>query len=130
MVKKTNKELRNFGIVIAIAFAILGSIVLWRGKPTFLYFYGISGLFLILGLIVPMALTPIEWVWMKFAKALGFVMNYVILTIVFFLVITPIGLILRLTGKDPLRLKFDNNARTYWIKAEVDGPATRHDKPF
>ena len=130
MLKKTTKELRKFGIIIAIALAILGSIVLWRGKPTYIYFYGISGLFFAMGLIVPKALFPIEWVWMKFAKTLGFVMNHVILTITFFLVITPIGLIMRLAGKDLLKLKFDKNAESYWIKTEPDGPATRPDKPY
>ena len=130
MTKKTNKELRKFGLTIGAVSLILGGLLWWKGKDSCVYFLSIGGLFVLTGLIVPKILTPVEYLWMKFARGLGFVMNYVILTIAFYLVFTPVGLLMRLTGKDSLKLKFDRQAKSYWIKTEADGPNSRPDKPY
>ena len=68
MFSKSNKELRTFGLTLAVAFAILASILLWRDKASWPYLYAAAGFFLVAGLALPRLLAPIEWVWMKLAR--------------------------------------------------------------
>jgi predicted anti-sigma-YlaC factor YlaD len=128
--KKTKRELRKFGLTMAVAFAVFGGLFLWRAKPVWPYFFGIAGFFLIFGLLFPNLLAPIEWAWMKMAHLLGQVMTRLILTLTFYLVITPLGLIMKLSGKDPLHRQFDRSASTYWVPVDPDGPTSRPDKPY
>ncbi len=129
--KPSNTDLRKFGAVMAVGFAIIAAITFWRGhEPAWQILAGISGFFLVFGLILPRVLRPIEWVWMKFAHVLGIVMTYVIVTLTFFLVMTPMGLMLRLFGKDLLSLKLNKSAASYWLKVDPEGPSSRPDKPY
>ena len=130
MQKKTNRELRKFGITIAIAFAIFGGLFLFRGKPAGFYLLAIAGFFFVFGLIWPRVLAPVEWVWMKFAHALGYVMTRVLLTLTFYLFITPMGLVMRLFGKDLLNLKFVKDSKSYWVPVDPEGPTSRVNKPY
>ena len=93
---KTTKELRKFGLTMAVAFLIIGSLFLWRGKPVWPYLLGLSGFFLLSGLLLPRTLGPAEWAWMKLAHVLGTVMTTILLTLTFYLVITPLGIWLAL----------------------------------
>ena len=129
-IKKTNKELRKFGLTLAVAFALFGFLFLWRGKPAAPYLLGIAGFFLVFGLLLPRVLAPIEWLWMKMAHAMGWVVTRVLLTITFFLVITPLGFLMRLMGKFQLRLKFDPGIDSYWEDVDPNGPTSRADKPY
>ena len=129
-IMKTNKELREFGLVMAAAFLVIGALFLWREKAVWPYLFGLSGFFLAFGLIFPRALGPIEWAWMKLAHVLGTVMTVVLLTLTFYLVITPLGLVARLFGKDSLAVRPKSARATYWIRVERDGPASRPDKPY
>jgi hypothetical protein len=128
--KKTSAELRKFGLVMAVAFGLLGVVLLWRDKAAWPYLCAIGGFFLIMGLAWPRGLTPIEWLWMKMAHILGQIMTRVILSLAFFLVITPIGLIMKLFGRDPLYRKFDPEASSYWTPVDPDGPTSRPEKPY
>ena len=128
--EKTKKELRKFGFVMTVPLALIGGFLLWKGRGTALYVLAIASFFLLSGLFVPQILRPIEKVWMKLAMAIGAVMNRVILTLTYFLAITPLGLFLRLTGKDLLQIKFDESKESYWVPVEPDGPGTRPDKPY
>ena len=130
MVKKTTKELRKFGFIMASAFALIGCLMLWRDKPLWIYFLGTGGFFLIFGLILPRVLAPIEWAWMKLAYALSIIMTHILVTLTFYLIITPMGLIMRLLGKDPLQLKFDKSKKSYWIDVDPNGACSRPDKPY
>ena len=116
----TKKELRKFGLTIGIAFCILAALLLWRGKAHHIYFWGVGGLFLILGIFIPIALKPIEKVWMKIAEAMGWFMTRLILGIAFYLIFTPVALIMRLFNKDPLNRKIDKKAKSYWIKRKKE----------
>ena len=111
-------KLRRFGITVGIAFCVLASLLLWKAKPTWPYFGSLGGLFLILGLVVPVGLRPVERVWMKVAGWMGWVMTRVILGIVFLVLFTPAGLVLRLLRKDPLELRIKPEAQTYWHRRE------------
>jgi hypothetical protein len=67
---------------------------------------------------------------MALSRALSVVMTYVILTLMFFLVITPIGLALRLVRKDLLQMRLDRKKVSYWVAVDTDGPCSRPDKPY
>ena len=94
----TTRELRKFGLVMAAPLTLIGGVLLWRGRTTGMILLGLAGLFLLLAGVAPRALAPVERYWMAFAEKLGAVMTRVILTLTFYLVITPIGLLLRLMG--------------------------------
>ena len=116
--RETRRKLRNFGLTVGIAFGVLAALLFWREKAHYVYFAVISAVFLVFGLLVPVALKPVEKVWMTAANAMGWVMTRVILTVLFFAVFTPIGFLGRLFGKDFLNLKMDPAATTYWIYRE------------
>jgi hypothetical protein len=111
---KAKKELRKFGITVGSVFVLLGLLLCWRGKGYYYYFLILGGAFIIPGVIVPMILRPVEKVWMGAAKRMGWVMTRVILSILFFLVFTPMGLVAKLFGKQFLDLKIDKRKKSYW----------------
>lgn len=116
--KTGESDLRKFGLVVGGVFAALGLLFLLRHKAAGPYLLLPGGLLMLVGLILPRALRPVYLGWMSVAFVLGFVMAHVILTLFFFFVITPIGLLARLAGKDFLSLKLDRAAQSYWIPRE------------
>ena len=116
--------LRKFGLTIGTVLCLLGILFLWREKAWYVYLLVFSLVFLFLGLFKPILLKPIHKVWMILAVLLGWFMTRVILCVLFFLVVTPIGLLARLSGKDFLDLKFNKNVNSYWIPRN----AIRHKK--
>jgi hypothetical protein len=127
---KTPLELRKFGYVMAGAAGAVAGLLWWRSRPAAPWFAAVGVVFLLTALVGPTALRPIERVWMRFADILSAVMTRVILVLTFFLVITPLAVVLRLLGKDPLRLRPDPDAQSFWIPVAPDAPGTRPDKPF
>ncbi len=127
---KTTKELRKFGLVMVVPLAIIGGVLLWKGKFLAPYVLILSALFLIFGLFFPKLLAPVEKIWMKFAEILSVIMTRVILSLTFYLVITPLGLLVRLLGKDLLQKKFEQEVKTYWVPVDSNGPCSRPDKPY
>jgi len=113
-IKSTTKDLRSFAIVMFVAFAAMEGVGYWKEWGSFPYLAGISGLFLILGFVFPKALLPLQKLWMGFALVLGFIMAPVVLTILFYLTITPISLLGRMVGKEFLELKLDPSKKSYW----------------
>jgi len=109
------RRLRAFGLTVGGALLVLAAILLWKHRPAWPYAGGAGALAVLLGLALPRSLRPVERVWMKLAGMMGWVMTRVILTLVFFLVFTPIGFALRLFGRDPLTLSFDRKAASYWV---------------
>ena len=110
---------RSFGLVFFVVFLIVslwpltsvGSIRIWSAI--------ISAVFLILGLINSRLLTPLNVLWFKFGMILGAIISPIVMGIVFFLVVTPTGFILRIMGKDLLNKKYDKEKETYWIKRDT-----------
>ena len=105
---------KNFGIVFFIFFLIVSIYPLINGGEIRIWSLIVALIFLILGIVNSNFLTPLNKIWFKFGIFLGNFVSPIIMGIVFFLVVTPISLILRLLGKDILNLK-KNNKRTYWI---------------
>ena len=116
--KTTNRDLRKFGLTVGGVFLVLGLLFLLRHKVRWPYFLWPGVGLIVLGAVVPRALKYVYIGWMSVAFVLGFFMARVILTLFFYLVITPIGLAARQMGKDFLRLKLDPNATSYWIPRE------------
>ena len=116
--KTGDRDLRKFGLLVGGVFAALGLIMLLRHKAHYPSFLWPGVALVVVGAILPRALKWIYLAWMSVAFVLGFVMAHVILMLFFFLVITPIGLLARLFGKDFLSLKLDRAAKSYWIPRE------------
>ena len=119
---KTSSD-RAFGLTMAAVLAIIGGVVLYGGGPSASWWLGASTAFLGLALVQPRALKPFNWLWTKLGLALHTVVSPLIMGLLFFAVVAPTGLLMRLAGKDPLRLKRDPAAATYWIERTPPGPA-------
>jgi hypothetical protein len=130
--KTGKRELRKFGLVVGGIFAAIGLLLLIRGKAAWPWFATPGLLLVVLGGLIPATLKYIYIGWMAMAFALGFIVSHVILTLFFFLVITPVGLVARLLGKDFLRLRLDRNAPSYWIPRESRDPkaAVHYEQQF
>lgn len=125
------KELRKFSIILFCAFGILGLLVLWRRGEEGLILCGVGFALLLFGLIRPKLLFYPYKGWMRLSLILGFLMNHLILSLMYYFVISPIGIVMRMFGKDFLRKKYDKNATTYWIKKDRKGYAKeRYEKMF
>jgi hypothetical protein len=111
-------DLRKFGLLVGGVLAALGILYLLRHKADYPWFLVPGMVLLAFGAILPRALKYVYIAWMTLAIVLGFAMAHVILTLFFFLVITPLGLVARLFRKDFLNLKLDKQAATYWIRRE------------
>lgn len=116
------RELRKFGLLVGGVLVVLGLVMWARGKGHFPYFLAPGLALLASGWLFPKLLKPVYIAWMALAFALGFVVSNTILTLFFFLVITPVGLAARCLGKDFLRLKLDRQAPTYWLRRERPEP--------
>lgn len=127
---KTPGELRRYGLVMAGALLAVSALLFFRGAGVWPWTAGLSLGFLAVSLLAPGILAPVERVWMVFAGILGFVMTNVLLTIVFFLAVTPTGLLMRLFRRDPLARGFDPGRESYWLETDPDGPGSRPDKPY
>ncbi len=125
---KTARELRKFGLVLGAAFAALSLLLFLRDSSFWNVTAAFSALLLVTGLLFPTLLRPLEWLWMKLALVMGIVVTNVLLTLVFLIGVTLTGLVMRMLGKDPLRLKQDG--KSYWQDVEPDGPCSRPDKPY
>lgn len=112
------KSIRNFGITFFIVLGVIGGMIALKGDSSGYAVAGSGVVLLILGLWAPMTLKVPYKVWMGFAAVLGFFMSRLILCILFYLVVTPIGVVMRLIGKDILDQRWDKNTSTYWIKKE------------
>ena len=107
---------RNFGLVFFIIFVIVSLWPLTYEGPIRIWTVIISLVFLILGLMNSKLLTPLNKLWFKFGMILGAIVVPVVMGVVFFLVVTPIGLVMKIMGRDLLNKKYDKKMETYWIK--------------
>ena len=113
---------RSFGLVFAGFFGILSALSLWRHGAAWHWMLPVALAFLAVALVYPSILAPLNRLWLKFGLLLYKVMNPLVLGLLFFVTIMPIGIVMRAMGKDFLRLKRDPNAATYWIARTPPGP--------
>lgn len=119
-IKSDTKELRKFGVTVGIVTGLFGGLFWWRGKDYYPYFLIISATLIFLGLAIPNILKPLQKVWMTVAVVMGWFMTRVILSILFYLVITPIRILAKLSGKNFLDVRFDKtqSKESYWVLQE------------
>ena len=118
---------RSFGIVFFVLFAAIALWPLLNDGNIRIWSLILSCIFLILGFLNSKILTPLNKLWFKFGLLLGRIVSPIIMGIIFFLVVTPIGFIMRIIGKDLLNLKF-NKDKSYWI--EKTGPKSKMKNQF
>ena len=115
----TKKDLRKFGITVGGVLVAIAVLLFYFEKPSAIYFAVIGGLLILFGTLFPQLLKPLNRIWMSLAIVLGFFMSRVILTILFYLVLTPIGILAKIVGKKFMSLKYDKSAETYWEKRTI-----------
>ena len=118
---------KSFGVVFFLVFLLISIYPLINDGNIRIWSFVISIIFLILGISNSKILSPLNKIWFKFGLLLGKIISPVVMGIIFFIVVTPTGLILRLFQKDVLNLKFNNN-NTYWI--EKSGPKSKMKNQF
>ena len=126
MKKKKNTN-RSFGILFFIVFSIISIWPILSGGELRLWSFIVAIIFLIMGITKSRFLTPFNIAWIKFGELLGVIISPLIMGLVYFLVVLPIGILMRAFGKDLLSLKFNKNIKTYWNKKEAK---TNFDKQF
>ena len=113
---KSQSSNKSFGLLFFIVFLIIGLWPLKNGESINFYFITASIIFLLLGLINSKLLTPLNKSWIKLGEILGIIIAPIIMALVYFVILTPISIIVRVFGKDLLGLKFLKEKDTYWIK--------------
>jgi hypothetical protein len=115
---------RTFGLLFALFFCVLGLSPLRHAGHIRVWWLAASGITLAVALLWPRLLHPANRLWTSLGVLLGRIVNPIVMAILFFLVFTPVGVLMRLLGKDPLRLKQDRQKETYWIPCHPSDPQT------
>ena len=118
-IKETKKDLRKFGLTVGFVLVIIAAVLFYSEKSSAAYFAIIGALLILAAVIYSKILKPLNKIWMSLAIVLGFFMSRVILTILFYLVLTPIGLLAKLFGKKFMKLEYDESVDTYWEKRQI-----------
>jgi hypothetical protein len=137
----TTKELRQFGFIALGAFGLLGTLLYWHliplwrllgaATPAVAYVvWALGALSATFSMVAPRLNRPLFVGLSVVAYPFGVVMSYVIMGAFFFLIVTPLGWLFRLTGRDPLRRRFDAAAKTYWIPHKSAGKTSRYFSQF
>jgi len=114
---------RSFGLVFTGFFALVACLPVLRGRPLRPWALAVSGAFLLVTLIRPRLLHSLNRFWTRLAVVISKVTNPVMTGLMFYILFTPVAVVLRLTGKDLLRLKAQPGAKTFWIPRDPPGPA-------
>ena len=124
----TAKEGRSFGLTVGIAFLLLAALFWWRGRPIPMGVAGsLAGMLLLGGLLVPTRMGPIHRAWMGLAHAISKVTTPIFMSIVYFIVLTPVGLVRRLVARNPLQHEADGGG--FWISRSEE-PKSDLDRQF
>jgi hypothetical protein len=113
---------RSFGFVFSTFFLLVGLAPLRKHQPVRLWAFGVAMGFLAVAILVPALLKPLNRLWMQLGRLLGRLTTPIVTGLLFYLVFTPAGFVARLLRKDPLRLRFDPHAESYWQGRRPPGP--------
>jgi hypothetical protein len=127
LLKASPRDLRKFGLMVGGVFLGLGLIFYLRHKPWWPWLVWPGAPLVVLGAVLPRSLKWVYVAWMTLAMILGAIVSTILLTALFFFVVTPIGLVARLAGKDFLSRRLDSSAVSYWILRDVSKPKPKHE---
>ena len=113
-IKSEKSDLRNFGIIVGITLLIISGFLFWKEKESFQIFLTIGITLFLTAIAIPSVLKPVYWIWMIFGIILGWFMTRIILSLLFYIIFTSIGLTFRLFGKQFLELQWDKSKESYW----------------
>ena len=113
-IKSEKSDLRNFGIIVGIILLVISGFLFWKEKESFQIFLAIGIILFLIAISIPAVLKPVYWIWMIFAIILGWFMTRVILSLLFYVIFTSIGLTARFFGKQFLELRWDKSKESYW----------------
>jgi hypothetical protein len=114
---------RNFGLLLGGAFAVIGLWPLWHHHDVRWWAVGLGLAFGVAALLLPSTLAPLKRIWMRFGLLLGKIVSPVVMGLLLYVVVTPVGLLQRLFGRDQLHLGWDREAKTYWQFRQPPGPS-------
>lgn len=130
-IKSGRKELREFGLTIGAILVILGGLAVWRARPHGPYILGAGIILIALALSFPAALKPFQKAWMALAVVIGFFMSRLVLALLFYGVMAPIGLAAKILGKDLLDERIDKAKVSYWKERPAgETPRESYEKQF
>lgn len=129
-IKSAKKDLRDFGLVVGGALLLLSGLLFWRHKESYAYFLIPGAALVSLALLAPSVLKPLQRAWMALAVLLGWFTTRVILVILFYLALTPVAVVLRLSGKRFLELERTEGG-SYWKRREIkEGDGVDYERQF
>ena len=130
-IKSKKSDLRNFGITIGIILLVISVFLFWKEKESFQIFLAIGIILFLTSISIPIFLKPVYWIWMIFATILGWIMTRLILSLLFYIIFTSIGLTYRLFGKQFLELRWDKSKDSYWnFKTNEHLQKEKYEKQF
>lgn len=129
-IKSTKKDLRNFGIVFGTFFFIVTLLALRKHSNAFFIYAVIAAAFLSLGLLAPQILKPIHKAVMAFSIIMGTVMSYIILTLLFIFVLTPLAFLFRINGKKFIALEVNKKQKSYWMPRVSETQRQSYEKQY
>ena len=130
-IKNEKSDLRKFGITLGIILMMIAGFLFFNKIESIQMLLTIGIVLFLLSVMIPGVLKPIYWVWMILATIIGWIMTRVILSLLYFLIVTPIGLISRIFGKQFLELKWNKSSNTYWNYRSVSVPEKyKYEKQF
>ncbi len=110
------RDIRKFGWTALLFFGSLAAVAIWRGKPVFTGFFGALAFLGLLFFLAPVAMKPAYLFWLRWGHIIGRGITIVLLTLIYYLVMTPYGIAMRLMGKRPLPYKPDRERASYWVR--------------
>lgn len=114
---------RSFGIVMAVFFGLVGVWPAFFGGSVRWWAIGIAAAFAVLAVLLPRTLAPLNWLWFRFGLLLNGIISPVVMGVLFYGLFTPYGALARWRGRDPLNLRFEPDAESYWVDRDPPGPA-------
>ena len=130
--KPSERQLKQFGIAFLVAGGIVGGLLWWKLGPNLAskILWGVGPVACVVGLIAPRLLKPLFILLTVLAFPIGLVIGNVAMALTYYGIVTPIGLLFRLIGRDPMYRKLDPNTKTYWIERPPQVPAERYFRQF
>ncbi len=128
----SRRDLRWFGAIFALFFALIGGLIWWKFEAPRIAFvlWSVAGAITLLYYALSPIRKPLYLGWMYLVYPIGWVISHVLMAIIYFLVFTPIGLAMRLFGRDPIQRRFDRDAPSYWVEHDPGGDPARYFRQF